>query len=511
MKRSCRCLFVFLVLISFIFSLRLECLAQNTVIRAEDFAGEFLNERHSMRDPSGYAAVKTLEGVAAKAACGEYERIYIIEGGEAAVKSFLEKSRALEIKKVESQNSRGEKWDYFECVIEGKKAACEYHVFGEDMLRHIMLCYSFRNIDASKIRGILRDDSFAKIYLDFYKSLKIAGNADYGIIGYRRAVVRHIYWRINAHRKALALKEFIEASGGAHNASDVLKAAVIKAAGLKFYIKSFRSINSLSAILTAIENERDLKKFFVNSADFYRIDEADKSAADFYKKSPLALKASAPFSMLMDENGLKFKMLEGRAGEYFTDIPFDVRRVMFLDRNGDKRSFIVCEHPYGKSAMAMASAMARLGMKKIIFYGTCGSFVKMPKYSVIIPGGIAGSLGRVYGNPLYERNKNSVEKSGAVLTKKHASVYSPLTETIKAVNEFIMSGIGSVDCEAAHVFEAPACNGAERSAVFIASDFPGTDSTIESWERENDCYIRAQMKILDILIKEFDIAEIILR
>lgn len=125
-------------LISIILGFPLESSAQ-TVIRAEDFAGEYIDARHSMHDPSGYAAVKTLDAIALKAGSGEYEKIYIIEGGEDAARAFFKSSGAAAVKKIESQNSRGEKWDYFECSIGGEKAACEYHVFGEDMLRHTML------------------------------------------------------------------------------------------------------------------------------------------------------------------------------------------------------------------------------------------------------------------------------------------------------------------------------------------------------------------------------------
>lgn len=517
-KYSAAAIFFALIILVFPFKS-----AAQTVICAEDFAGEYIDARHSMRDPSGYAAVKTLDAIALKAGSGEYEKIYVIEGGEDAARAFFERSGAAAVKKIESQNSRGEKWDYFECFISGGKAACEYHVFGEDMLRHIMLCYSFRNIDARRIFGILRNDSFDKIYLDFYKSLKMAGSADYGIIGYRRAVVRHIYWRINAQRKAAAVKEFIKAAGGgaADKALAGLKAEIINSAGMRFYAKNDRAISRISDFFRLIEKESDLKKYFLNSSDFYEIDNVDKAAAGLYKISPRALKTSGLFAALVDENGFKFKALEGKAGEYFDDITFDVRRVTFKDGEGRVRSLLACEHPYGGSASAMASAMGRRGIKKIIFYGTCGSFVKMPKYSVIVPRAIIGPDGRACRNPLYEGYKAFAGNEGGMavhqgepavaLTGKHASVFSPLTETWRAVNEFTKNGVESVDCEAAHVFAAPACADAERSAVFIASDFPGTDSTIESWERENDGYIRAQMKILDMIIKKLDIAEIILK
>lgn len=517
-KYSAAAIFFALIILAFPF----ESIAQ-TEIRAEDFAGEYTGERHSMRDPSGYAAVKTLEGIALKAVSGEYEKIYIIEGGEDSARAFFERSGAAAVKKIESQNSRGEKWDYFECSIGGKKAACEYHVFGEDMLRHAMLCYSFRNIDARRIRGILRNGSFDKIYLDFYKSLKIAGAADYGIIGYRRAVVRHIYWRINAHRKAAAVREFVAAAGGAEKASSAFKIEMIESAGMKYYFENADFVGRISGFFRLIEKENDLKKYFLNSSDFYVIDDVDKAAAGLYKRSPLALKTAGLFAALVDENGFKFKALEGRAGEYFEGIPFDVRRVTFKDGEGRIRSLLACEHPYGRSAMAMASAMGRRGMKKIIFYGTCGSFVTIPKYSVIIPSAIIGHDGRAYGNPIYAGYKaaagNGTDTGTAVnssppavfLTGKHASVFSPLAETRRAVNEFVKSGVDSVDCETAHAFAAPACAGSERSAVFIASDFPGTDSTLESWERENNSYIRAQMKVLDMIIKELDISEIVLK
>lgn len=82
--------------------------AAQTVFCAEEFAGVYTGEPHSMSGPSGYAAAKTLEAISSKTESGEYERIYVTEGGEEAAVDFFKRSGAEDVRKFSSQNSRGE-------------------------------------------------------------------------------------------------------------------------------------------------------------------------------------------------------------------------------------------------------------------------------------------------------------------------------------------------------------------------------------------------------------------
>ncbi|HOD40251.1 MAG TPA: hypothetical protein PKL57_06805 [Candidatus Wallbacteria bacterium] len=528
---------VFIIsLVFFTAAFSFEACAQK-IIGAQDFVYGYKDKTHSMADSRGYAQIKTLKRVVEGVAGGEYSDLFIVEGGETEAVKFLAGSGARNITKKISQNSRGEKWDFFEFEINGKKSAAEYHVFGEDMLRHIMLCYSFAGTPAGRLKGVLRENCLYEIFSGFYKSLKLLGPADYGINGYRRAVVRHIYWRINAARKAESLKSFVAASGGAAAAARRLKTEWLAAAGVKAYRKNFIRLRQTISFMSRIETEAECGRFFKNSKNYYELDAFEKNILFFdeliVKKNKCGL-----FSNLLRGGSIKFSELEGLAGEYFNDLEFDIRRIAFKDSYGREKKILVCEHPYGANSAAMASTMAKSGIKKIIFYGTCGFLLPARKYSVIIPGQImhgaacksysAAGVNRsplyAFQNSIYAKVRDKFKASpeicggegagtaaGIILTKKHRSIFSPLAETMEFIAGCRESGIESVDVEAGCVFGAPDTEKIEKSAVFIASDFPGTRSTLENWERESGDYIRAQMKVLDIIIEELDIKEIVLK
>ncbi len=507
------------------------------IIRADEFAGGYTGKAHSMADSRGYAEIKILKSVAAGAAGGKYRPLFIVEGGETEAVKFLDGNGARNITKKTSQNSRGEKWDFLEFEIGGKKSAAEYHVFGEDMLRHIMLCYSFAAIPPDGIIGVLRENSRDKIFSGFYKSLKTLGPADYGIIGYRRAVVRHIYWRINAVRKAESLNKFITSSGGAAAAAHRLKIESLAAAGVKAYLDNFIRMRQTVSFISRIETQAEYGRFFKNSQDYYELDAFEKNILFFeeliVKKNKFGL-----LSNMLSGGALKFRSLEGLAGEYFNELEFDIRRISFKDSCGREKKILVCEHPYGANSSAMATAMAKAGIKKIIFYGTCGFMSPARKYSVIIPRQIMhGAADESYSaaevnkaplhafqNSIYSKandiataaseiraSEGAGTAAGVIFTGKHRSVFSPLAETMEFINGCRAGFIESVDVEAGCLFGAPDTEKVEKAAIFIASDFPGTPSTLENWERESGDYIKAQMKVLDLIIEDLDIKEILLK
>jgi hypothetical protein len=75
------------------------------------------------------------------------------------------------------------------------------------------------------------------------------------------------------------------------------------------------------------------------------------------------------------------------------------------------------------------------------------------------------------------------------------------------VNDFIAGKISSVDCESFYLFEnKPASRSA--GAVFIVTDLPLKEHTLESYDSNSPAMLEAQMRALDLVIQYFGIEDI---
>lgn len=481
----------------------------------------FTGEPHSMESPGRYAASKTLAEIVRGTASGAIGRVAIVEGGKKSAGIWLEKLGASDVVTRTGANLKGEKWEYLEAFAGGETMAVEYHAFGADMARHLMLSYAFAGVPPSKISGAVRRGWQETAFSDFRSFLRRLGRVDVGIIGYRRSIIRHIYWRLNASRKARSLRDAVSRSGGLEAFAGGIKKALLYGAGLRQYLKAGADLSALCLAADRIGRMGDLEfaryqeKLFVSSYEYYRFGEADGAAGRIAKAVRAAGGRPVPGSAF-DETGIAFEEIKGRAGEFF-DIPFDIRRVTFITRNGGRIVAAACEHPYGSMAAPLVRAMAAAGAGKIFFYGSAGSLASLPRYRVIVPGAFEGAPGTI-ANPFQKEVAGwmsepgfRAEDGGLSLTGLHASVFSPLCETARAIAEMKARGVSSVDVEAAHVMRESLKRGVPAFALFIATDFPGTGGTLEEWDRESAEYVRAQMKALDLIIRDIDAVGVVIK
>jgi len=469
-----------------------------------DFIEKYIGTAHSMDSPEKYAASKTLVEIVDGVKSGFYKRIIVVEGGRDSALKWLETAGAGHIKRLEGKNSKNEKWDYFEAAIGGETVAVEFHAFGEDMLRHLMMCQAFAGVSRDKISGVLRNRWFELCRADYDSFLKTIGRIDIGIIGYRRSIVRHIYWRLTAVRKAETIVKTISSHNGAANLIEEIKRRILHTEGFHELRAFKKEIDIFSKFILEFEplqkNGAGIDRFFTSSDEYYALDKADRALKNILCELKKNGAANSRLFDLADEKGIKFKAIEGKAGEYFEQ-SFDIRRITFKTRNGEMIVAAACEHPYGSAASAMAQAMCGAGAKKIFFYGSCGAiFENARHYEIIVPRSFVTERGYIE-NPFVKKIENN---KTIKISKLHASVFSPLCESAPAIADLKKLGVGSVDVESAHVMRDTAGSGVTVNSLFIVSDIPGTRNTLDGWDRENDDYVRSQMKALDLIIGDIE-------
>ncbi len=465
-----------------------------------DFIEKYTGAAHSMDSPEKYAASKTLAEIVAGVKSGYYKRIIVVEGGRDSARKWLETVRAGHIKRLEGKNSKNEKWDYFEAAAGGETVAVEFHAFGEDMLRHLMMCHAFAGVSREKISGVLRNRWFELCRADYDSFLKTIGRIDIGIIGYRRSIVRHIYWRLTAVRKAGTIAGALSNHDGAENFIGEIKRHILHNAGFQTLRALKKDVDVFSNFILGFEalqkNGAANDRFFTSSGEYYELDKADRSLKNIICELKKNGAAHSRLLDLADEKGIKFIAIEGKAGEYFEQA-FDIRRITFKTRGGGKIVAAACEHPYGSAAEAMALSMNDAGAKKIFFYGSCGAlFENARHYEIIVPGAFLMERGCIE-NPFAKKLANDER---VTISRLHASVFSPLCESVPEIGSLKKLGVGSIDVEAAHVMRNSESLSGTVNSLFIVSDIPGTKNTLDGWDRENEDYVRSQMTALDLII-----------
>ncbi|HNY12911.1 MAG TPA: hypothetical protein PKK26_15085, partial [Candidatus Wallbacteria bacterium] len=301
--------------------------AEYTVIDS-DFIEKYIGADHSMESPEKYAASKTLKEIVEGVKNGHYKRIVVIEGGRGTAEKWLGTSGAQNIKKLDGKNSKDEKWDYFEAAFGGETIAVEFHAFGVDMLRHLMICHAFAGVSREKISGVLRNRWFELCRADYDSFLKTIGRIDIGIIGYRRSIIRHIYWRITAVKKAETITDMLSK----HNARDLIEELnrnVRENAGFKKLGALKKDIDIFSVFIFRFEAKAKAgaaaERFFTSSDEYYALDNAERALKNIKCELKKNGAANSRLLDIADEKGIKFKPLEGKAGEYF-NLAFDIRR-----------------------------------------------------------------------------------------------------------------------------------------------------------------------------------------
>lgn len=473
--------------------------------------------KHSMADPFKYASSKISESIKKLIAAGRVKKLVVFQGGkEKCLRFFKENRSGAALSEFADTFADGAKTSFYK--ISGSDIYIDYKNYGRDMAVHKALLYHFAGLEAAKLEIIAVEDGGASNPL-FYESVKAAGRCEFAVIGYVRSFVRDFTLRKTAFEKAKFLKD--------HFAPGVNRLKT-RAAVKRLLLRGKAGVNrpaadELRGFFGALDMiaDSDPSMFFRDSRYYFAL---AKLEAALVKTSREGLDA------IITDKGFKYYPVNGKynfkAGEYVHSAGFDIRRFDAFVKGGAKKRILIARHPYGEQARFLARELYSAGARRVLFLGSCGGFDEELRTGDII---ISRSFyrldesGRFHGpygaNDAWRFFKSAVDKAGPAggeppsynnrveFKDHHVSVPSPLIETKRTVNDFIAGKISSVDCESFYLFENKPLERA-AGAVFIVTDLPLKQHTLESFDSNSPAMLEAQMRALDLVIQYFGIEDI---
>jgi len=473
--------------------------------------------KHSMANPFKYASSKIPESIKKLIASGRVSKLIVFQGGkENCLRYFKEKRIGAALSEFADTFADGAKTSFYK--ISGSDIYIDYKNYGRDMAVHKALLYHFAGFSAPKIEIVAEEDDGATNPL-FYESVKAAGRCDFAVIGYVRSFVRDFTLRKMTFEKAKFLRDHFAKGVNRLKTGTAIKRLLLRVGGGA----NRPAADELRGFFRTVEliADSDPSVFFRDSRYYFALTELE---AALLKTSREGLDA------LITEKGFKYYPVKGKynfkAGEYVHSAGFDIRRFDALVSGGAKKRILIARHPYGEQARCLAEELYSAGARRVLFLGSCGGFdeglqtgdilISRKFYRFDESGRFHGPYGandawRLFKS-LSEEEKTagrepSPYKNRVEIKDYHVSVPSPLVETKRTVNDFIAGNISSVDCESFYLFEN---KHASRSAgaVFIVTDLPLKDHTLESFDSNSPAMLEAQMRALDLVIQYFGIEDI---
>ncbi len=469
---------------------------------------DLAREPHSMNDAGKYATERVPIELLEKIRNKTISKIMVFEGEKSYCVSFF---KELGVKLIETNDkfADGNKTSYFQ--TETGDVVIDFRNYGRDLAIQKALIYHFSGIPFQRMEIYLKKN-FEYYNRAFYQSVKKAGKFDAAIIGYRRSIVRDITLRKIAFLKAEKLKAYFGDARNREKFMETLKSAYILRYGFndgKYALAKYRMESFIGVILTY-----GADAFFKSSKYYFYLSEVESFIAGL----ETSRNTLDPIRDIFEAN--EFKNAAGapskniRAGKYL-DTPFDMRKFSFTLKNGVKKEVLCTRHPYGEMALQLARALHTGGAEKIMFIGSCGSLANEYRAGdIIVPEKFIRfseyfKLSKTFGgNALYEKFKNAAAiPGGAKLSELHCSVPSVLIETSGVIDHLKKNRVSSIDAESFHLFKKYYMLG-EVSAMFIATDAPGTGVTLENYKADSPVLLNSQMRIIDAILSYFEIEDV---
>ncbi len=195
-----------------------------------------------------------------------------------------------------------------------------------------------------------------------------------------------------------------------------------------------------------------------------------------------------------------------------TDSFVDQSVITFVDDAGAKRSLLLSRNPYGDLAHEMGQVLVDNGVKNIFVFGTAGALAPGAQIGDLhVPDKFLASGGaEPFRNvavsvvsAMPERLRPPVQLGSTL-----ANVTSPLDETMPAIERLRQRGANVVEMELSHLLDALKGQGADVAAVYLVSDIPGTEKTIEK-QAKNEL-ARALSSAVDLLVQSLGMRGVVL-
>ncbi len=168
--------------------------------------------------------------------------------------------------------------------------------------------------------------------------------------------------------------------------------------------------------------------------------------------------------------------------------------ITYIDKDGHDRSLLLSRNPYGEIAHELGRVLVDQGVKNVFVFGTVGGLKETDEVGDLhVPTEVIRPLGPVS----FDNKALSIATTLGATLNAHAdgtrgelalpmtlggrvaNVASPVDETLPAVDQLRDSGATIVEMELSHLQHALQGTDVDLAAVYLVSDVPGTDKTIE--------------------------------
>lgn len=507
--------FAVFILILFVF----RAFTLQAAIERIDFPKISLAEKsHSMANPGKYSRNKLPLKLREAIAGNSVSRVIVFQGGQKAAKSYFKTD--YDLIEVSDSYDDGKTTSYFSSPE--NKLIIDFRNYGHDAALHKALIYHFAGIPINQMQVFIdtQADNFNRA---FYETARKAGRVENLIIGYRRSLVRDFSLRKMAALKARNLKNIFSDEKNARIIFKCLTECYVKKIGSTNLFRFVQLLRNFSVFLKDTKPE-DL---FRSHREYYRLAEAESEIVKIIPpKLPEELEtiiSSAGFR-IMNPDAIRSK----RIG-IFLETPFDMTRFKIIKTDGTETEIFALKHPFGNTAASLVRHFIAAGFPRILFIGSAGGLSKgLSRGDLVIPSKFAlidRDMKFIPGEAANRLSDASFDDESLRIKRVllHCSIPSPLLETRDLQNQLEERGAATIDCEGSHLFRRRNFKGASvkripsgmdriglPGAVFIITDLPGTEATLEEFESGDPDLLAAQMRMLDVVIQYFQIEDILL-
>ena len=206
-------------------------------------------------------------------------------------------------------------------------------------------------------------------------------------------------------------------------------------------------------------------------------------------------------------------VVSGRVADRIPEGAFiDQTVVSYIDVDGATRNLLLTRNPYGEIAHELGRVLVDHGVDNVFVFGTAGGLKAGDEI-----GDLHAPSEVIKGNGILPFENRAIEIATAIpellrakttVGSRVANVASPVDETLDAVDALRDTGADIVEMELSHLAAALRGSDVSLSALYLVSDLPGTDKTIEKQGHlELD---RSLQQAVDVLVEGLGMRGVVL-
>lgn len=317
------------------------------------------------------------------------------------------------------------------------------------------------------------------VYRRYSRALLASGSVPPSVvIGFKSGILREMGRRAVAARQV----ERLQGALGKDPVGTLRRRAKEAGAGGAGLDNALAQLGDDVKVLT-----EDPSVVFRFNAKIQSLREVERALTALVKSDPEAAKL---LDDVVGEKGFKVTV-NGRVAE---DIPpdtfIDQSVIAYTDEEGRQRSLLVTRNPYGDLAHELGRVLVDNDVENVFVVGTAGGLEQDGEVGDLhAPSKVVGADGRAlpFENRVIEllaspEKVRALKEAGArvKLGGTLKEVDSPLDETKGFIGKMQAKGYDLVEMELADLVRATSGSDTKVSGLYVVSDLPGTDRTLES-------------------------------